>query len=426
MRKTEYANIGETLYTDELANGLRLCVVPKNGFRSYFAAFAADYGGDCRVFTLDGQRYDTPAGVAHYLEHKMFDLPGGDNALNLLNANGADPNAFTGNDMTCYYFQCTERFEENLRLLLHFVSTPYFTEETVQKEQGIIAQEIMMGEDDPGSRIYYNLLSQLYTRHPLRERIAGTVESIRDITPEVLHACYRAFYAPSNMCLCVEGDVDPERVRAIAEEILGGERAGVPAPDYGEPEDSLLPAEVTHREAMAVSAPQFLIGAKFESAKEGAALLRQRLVSQLALRLLVGASSPFYTRLYAEGLLNRDFDYEADFISGTASVFIGGESEDPEKVFEELKQEALRVAREGFSGERFERAKRASLGARLRGMEDFGNVCVSLASGMFEGYCSLDAISLLDSVEKRECEAFVREALAPERLALSIIEPKKD
>ncbi len=426
MRKTEYPNIGETLYTDTLPNGLRLCVVPKKGFRSFFAAFAVDYGGDCRSFTLDGQPWHTPAGVAHYLEHKMFDMPDGDNALNLLNANGADPNAFTGNDMTCYYFQCTERFEENLRLLLHFVSTPYFTEETVQKEQGIITQEILMGEDDPGNRIFYNLLEQLYAHHPLRERIAGTVESIREITPEVLHSCYRAFYTPANMCLCVEGDVDQEQVSRIAREILGSERASVPQPDFGEPEDGLLPAEAMRREAMAVSAPQFLIGAKFESEKEGEALLRQRLVSQLALRLLVGASSPFYTRLYAEGLLNRDFDYESDFISGTASLFIGGESEEPEKVFEALQQEAARVAAEGFPAERFERAKRASLGARLRGLEDFGNVCISLASGVFENYGSLDAIAMLDQVTKSECEAFVRDVFSPGRLAISIIEPKKD
>ncbi len=426
MRKTDYPNIGETLYTDTLPNGLRLCVVPKKGFQSYFAAFAANYGGDCRRFTLDGQVYDTPAGVAHYLEHKMFDMPDGDNALNLMTANGADPNAFTGNDMTCYIFQCTSRFEENLRLLLRFVSTPYFTEESVQKEQGIIAQEIQMCEDDPGNRIFYNILEQLFARHPIRDRIVGTVESIRAITPEVLNACYRAFYAPGNMCLCVEGDVDPERVRAVAEEVLGNENRPVPAPDYGEPEDGFLPVETLRREAMAVSAPQFLIGARFESEKSGEPLLRQRLVSQLALRLLVGRSSPFYTKLYADGLLNRDFDYEADFISGTAAIFIGGESEKPEEVFEAFRAECLRAAKEGFSDERFERAKRASLGARLRGLEDFDSVCISLASGVFEGCYGFEAIEMLGGVTRAECEAFVREALAPERLALSIIEPKKD
>lgn len=425
MRKTEYPNIGETLYTDTLPNGLRLCVVPKKGFRSFFAAFAADYGGCARVFTLDGERYETPAGVAHYLEHKMFDMPDGDSALNLLNANGADPNAYTGDDMTCYYFQCTERFEENLRLLLHFVSTPYFTEETVQKEQGIIAQEIMMGEDDPGLRLFYGFLGQLYAHHPIRDRVAGTVESIRAITPEVLHACYRAFYAPGNMCLCVEGDVDPERVREIAGEVLGSENRPVPAPDFGG-EESLLPVESFRRETAAVSAPQFMIGSKVRPAPKGQEALRQRLVSQLALRLLVGRSSPFYLRLYADGLLNRDFDYEAYFSSGTGTLIIEGESEQPEKVFEELRQEAARVAAEGFPKERFERAKRASLGARLRGLEDFGSVCESLAGSVFDGFCSLDAIAMLDTITRRECEDFVRDAFAPERLAISILEPKKD
>ena len=425
MRKTEYPNIGETLYTDTLPNGLRLCVVPKKGFRSFFAAFAADYGGCARVFTLDGERHDTPAGVAHYLEHKMFDMPDGDSALNLLNANGADPNAYTGDDMTCYYFQCTERFEENLRLLLHFVSTPYFTEETVQKEQGIIAQEILMGEDDPGLRLFYAFLGQLYAHHPIRDRVAGTVESIKAITPEVLLACYRAFYTPGNMCLAVEGDVEPERVRAIAEEVLGSENRPVPAPDYGEAE-SLLPVESFRKETAAVSAPQFMIGSKLAAAPKGMESLHQRLVSQLALRLLVGKSSPFYTRLYAEGLLNRDFDYEAYFSSGTGTLIIEGESEQPEKVFEELKKEAAGVGARGFTDERFERARRASLGARLRGLEDFGSVCESLAGGMFDGYCSLDAIGMLDRITKRECEDFVREAFAPERLVISILEPKKD
>jgi predicted Zn-dependent peptidase len=232
------------------------------------------------------------------------------------------------------------------------------------------------------------------------------------------------------MCLCVAGDVEPERIELIAAEELGKERRPVPAPDFGQAEASMLPAEILHKEAMDVSAPQFLIGAKFRAENGGEAQMRQRLVSQLALRLLVGASSPFYTRLYADGTLSRDFDYSAEFLSGTGTVFLGGESEDPEKVFEELKREATCAAAEGFSAERFERAKRASLGARLRGLEDFGGICVSLATGVFEGYCSLDSIALLGSVTKAECEAFVREALAPERLAISIIdsvhEAKKD
>ena len=286
MQLNKYDDIGESMYSATLQNGLRLRVIPKPGFSTAYAVFATNYGGAHRRFTVDGQTLDTPAGVAHFLEHKMFDLPDGENALNILSANGADPNAFTSSGITCYYFECTEGFEENLRMLLHFVSTPYFTAETVQKEQGIIAQEIRMGEDDPNVSIYYDLLTMLYDHHPIRDRVAGTVESIAEITDKTLYDCHRVFYAPSNMVLCVEGDIDPERVLAIAEEELPKTLSPVPKADFG-PEEGLLPLEHFRSREMAVSAPQFLIGAKFRPAEEGQALLRQRLVSQLALRMLV-------------------------------------------------------------------------------------------------------------------------------------------
>ena len=423
MQKKNYENIGECIYEDTLENGLRIRVIPKKGFSSFYAAFATDYGGAHRRFQIDGQMLDTPAGVAHFLEHKMFDLPNGDNALTMLSANGADPNAFTSSGITCYYFQCTHSFEENLRLLLHFVSTPYFTDETVQKEQGIIAQEIRMGEDNPGVAIYYNLLKLLYSHHPVRDQVAGTVESIAEITAETLYACHKVFYAPSNMVLCVEGDVDPDRIEAIAREELSPERASVPSADFGE-DEGLLPYESERTVAMPVSAPQFLFGAKIEQ-HEGD-ILRQRLVGSLALRLLLGSSSPFYTRLYADGTLNRDFDYETDYTAGTATIIIGGESKEPEKVLRELNAEVEAVKEKGLDDERFQRAKRASLGARLRGLEDFENVCLSVVDGVFDGYEALDAIEMLDAIERSECEDFIVTNLAPERIAVSVITPKKE
>ena len=424
MQKTEYPGIGETLYCEKLENGLELRVIPKKDFSTYYAAFATDYGGACRRFTLDGETKDTPAGVAHFLEHKMFDLPNGDNALNILSANGADPNAFTSADMTCYYFQCTEGFEENLRMLLHFVSTPYFTAETVEKEQGIIAQEIRMGEDNPGIAIYYNLLNQLYPHHPIHDRVAGTVESIREITADTLYACHKVFYAPSNMVLCVEGDVEPEAIARIAREELGADCAPVPAADFGEVE-SLLPAKSLHRAQMEVSAPQFLLGVKLQPGVRGEDALRRRLISTLSMRLLCGASSPFFTGLYAQGLLNMDFDYEVDASAGTVTVIVGGESRSPEEVREAFVAECARVAEEGFDPAAFERARRASLGARLRGLEDFDNVCVSLASGVFDGFCALDAFHLLESVTAEDCRRFAAENLTADRMAMSVIEPKK-
>ena len=176
---------------------------------------------------------------------------------------------------------------------------------------------------------------------------------------------------------------------------------------------------------MPVSAPQFLIGAKLRPAPPGEEALRRRLVSALALRLLVGASSPFYNRLYAEGLLNRDFDAEIDYSVRTGTLFIGGESRDPEAVLGRLEQELERVARQGLDPEAFERAKRASLGARLRGLEDFESTCIALAEGLFDGYCALDATELLQSVSLDECRDFLCRELSPERLALSIIKPRR-
>ena len=424
LQRHDYPGVGETLYSAVLDNGLEIRIVPKKDFSTFYAAFATNYGGACRRFRVDGQELDTPAGVAHYLEHKMFDLPNGDNALNILSANGADPNAFTSSGTTCYYFQCTEGFEENLRMLLHFVSTPYFTDETVQKEQGIIAQEIRMGEDNPGLAIYYNLLRMLYAHHPIRDRVAGTVESIAEITAETLYTCHRVFYAPSNMILCVEGDVDPEAVCRIAEEVLPKEKAPVPTADFGEAEE-LLPAERFHTEAMEVSAPQFLIGAKLSPGLTGSAAQRQRLVAALALRMLCGSSSPFYTRLYADGTLNMDFDYEVDASAGTLTFILGGESKTPETVLREFSAEVRRIAEKGFDEGTFTRARRASLGARLRALEDFDNVCVSLAMDHFDGYCSFDSFDLLDGITAEDCRRFVAEELAPERLALSVITPKR-
>ncbi len=422
MQMIDYPQIGEKLYSTKLPNGLEIRVVPKKDFASYYAAFATNYGGAHRRFSIDSRKVDTPAGVAHFLEHKMFDMPNGDNALKVLTENGADPNAFTSSGMTCYYFQCTEKFEENLKMLLHFVSTPYFTEETVQKEQGIIAQEIRMGEDNPGMAIYYNLLELLYEHHPIRDRVAGTVESISEITAQTLYDCHKVFYSPSNMVLCVEGNVEPEEIARIVEEALSKELSPVPKADFGEKE-SLLPVKNLRREQMEVSAPQFLIGAKLPISVGGIESMRERITAFLALRMLCGSSSPFYARLYAEGLLNPSFDYEVDLSADTVTAIVGGESRDPDKVLEAFNKEVARIAREGFDPDFFMRAKRASLGARLRGLEDFDNVCVSLASGVFEGYCALDSFELLEAVTLEDCRKFVAESLRPERLAMSVIEP---
>ncbi len=424
MKHKNFSKIGENLYTAQLRNGLTINVVTKPGFQLSYAVFATNYGGAHRRFFLNGQWHDTPAGVAHFLEHKMFDMPDGDNALSVLSANGAQPNAFTSSGMTAYYFDCTAGFEENLRMLLKFVSTPYFTDETVQKEQGIIGQEIGMVEDNPGYVVYNRLMRMLYEHNPIRDQVAGSVESIAQISAETLYNCHKAFYSPSNMTLCVAADFDPEKIIEIAEEILPPERAEIPKADMGEAESD-KPLKTLNEEAMEVSAPQFLIGAKVAPVPEGNELLRQKIVAQLALRVLFGTSGSFYNRLYSEGLLNRDYDYEIDYTAGTSTIIIGGESAQPMRVLDEVKAAVSAVISGGLDPEAFEAAKRASFGSRLRGLEDFDSLCLALADGVFGGYCFLDCFDVLESIRLEECEAFLAEFMAPDRLAISIISPVK-
>ena len=219
MVKKEYPRIGESLYHGELVNSLHVYVDVKPEFSKIYAFFATNYGGMDMRFQLNGEWHDTPAGVAHFLEHKMFDTKDG-NALQDLAANGASPNAFTSSAITGYYFESTEKFEENLKILLSFVSEPWFTPESVDKEQGIIGQEIRMIEDDPENQVFYGMMETLYVHNPIKVSIAGTVESISHITADTLYACHAAFYNPGNMVLCVAGNVDPERICEIAREIL--------------------------------------------------------------------------------------------------------------------------------------------------------------------------------------------------------------
>lgn len=421
--KTEnkfYGTIGDTLCSCVLENGLRVFVIPKPEFRLSFAMLAVNYGGAMRRFSLDGKARSTPAGVAHYLEHKMFDMPDGSNVMARFSAMGASPNAFTSAGMTAYHFDTTRSFGDCLRLLLEYVSTPYFTPESVAAEQGIIGQEICMIEDSPSYAVYKQLLRCLYRHHPIRDTVAGSVGSIAEIDENVLYDCHRAFYRPSNMALCVEGNVNPEEIADTASEILPGGSLPPPVPDYGESED-LLPAELSASKKMDVSAPQFLIGCKGDGSLRGEEALRSALVASLAMTILMGRSSPFYTKLYEEGLLRGNFSCEADYAAGTATFMAGGESPDPPAVLERLRETAASVGRNGISADVFERCRRAEYGMRLRDAENFGEMCSELAEGCFAGFNPLDSFELLQRITADECADWIRGHFAGERLAISIV-----
>lgn len=421
MHKEHFNNINETLISETLPNGLTINIVPKPQFSKSFAMFATNYGGADRRFKLSGNWIDTPAGVAHYLEHKMFDMPDG-NALNVMSSTGASPNAFTSSGITAYHFESTSRFEENLRTLLSFVSTPYFTPESVQKEQGIIGQEIRMVEDNPGYALYYNLLKCLYASNPVRDSVAGTVESIAEITSETLYHCHKVFYNPSNMTLAVVGNADPEKVIAIAKELLPAESGEIPESDYGETE-SMSPFKTSVSAEMEVSAPQFLFGAKLVPEKTGLARLRQMLTGEIALRLLLGQSSPLFTELYAKGLLNGGYDYELDYTAGTAMIIGGGESRNVDAVMEALHTEIAKIKTEGLNKTSFENTQKSYYGAKLRVLGSFSAFAQTLADGAFAQYRPLDAFEEINRIGLLDVQNFITENLAPEKLALSVVSP---
>ena len=282
-----------------------------------------------------------------------------------------------------------------------------------------------MGEDDPGSRIYYNLLSQLYTRHPLRERIAGTVESIRDITPELLYACHAAFYVPRNMMLCVVGDVDAQAVLEIAREILPAEGGADVPRDYGEPEEP-VPFQKESRRTMEVASTQFLAGFKCDGGTTGEALLREQLIGSLAYDVLLGGSSPLYTRLYDAGLINGSFGGSYDQFPGAAYFCAGGESRDPAAVMRAITDEAARLAREGVAQDDFDRLLRANFGASLRALGSFENIAVDLTEGYFRSYDPFRFPEVYASIGKADVERFLRENVTEERRAAAILTPKEE
>jgi len=425
MNVTEYPRLGEKLYKRKLSNGLTVMVVSRPGFTRKLAYFVTDFGAVHTDFELDGQEIHVPAGIAHFLEHKMFDLPGERDVSAELAALGAGTNAFTSYDMTAYYISCTENFEPALKLLLEFVSTPYFTEESVQKEIGIIDQEIGMHLDNPDSRVFENLALGLYENHPIRVPILGSSESIRKITPQLLHDCHRAFYTPGNMILCVVGDVDPERVAEIATQMLGDQPRSV-GKKLRAWNETMTRVSAQQSMQMEVAMPMFNLGFKCEYPGSGEAAIRQEMVGDLAAEALFGESSELYLRLYEQGLIDSSFGGGFETIDGMAMLLCSGDSDDAEAVREAVLQQAEKLSREGVNEETFLRMKRSAFGRRVRDLDSFDSTCFRLCAYEMSDYDYFDFPALYERIEKEEIQEFLRRVVRAERCSLSVINPLEE
>ena len=424
MELTNYPQLGEKVYREVLSNGLTVAVVPRPGFTKKLCYFVTDFGAIHTDFTLDGKHWSVPAGIAHYLEHKMFDLPGRDVSSEFASL-GAIPNAFTGYDVTAYYFSCTENFRECLDLLLEFVSTPYFTQETVQKEQGIIGQEIDMNRDNPDTQIFEMLMENMYDRHPIRIPILGRRETIAKITPENLTACHNAFYRPDNMLLCVVGDVDPEEVKAIAEKRLGNGDYP-PVERVRRWEEALTCATAYEEKTMDVAMPMFHLGFKCESWEPGEEATRRELTAELAAEALFGESSPLYQQLYEAGLIDTSFGGGFETIDGMALFTASGDSNDPKAVTEAILARADQIVREGLDEADFLRMKRSALGRRIRSLDSFDATCYRICAYHFSGFDYFRFPAVYRDIQGADVCSFLKKTITRDNMSLAVILPKEE
>ena len=401
-------------------SGLRIYVYPKEGYSSTYAIFGTRYGSVNTTFTLDGgEPFTVPDGIAHYLEHKLFESEDGD-AFARYAETGASANAYTSFDVTCYLFSCTEKFKESLEILLDFVQSPYFTEETVQKEQGIIGQEIRMYDDEPGWKVQFNLLDALYHNHPVKIDIAGTVESIAQITPESLYTCYNGFYNLHNMVLCVAGNVKAEDVLEVADRVLKPVKEVKAETLFPEEPENIVKERVEQKFPIAV--PMFQLGCKEQAGKQRKTA-QELAEMEIVLEALASKSTPLYRALMDKGLINTStFGYEYFEGPGYASVLFAGESRDPDEAARMIRAEVERLRREGIDRQTFERARRAVYGQSLsvlNSVESLSNVLAAFAFADRELFDYLDCIAnaTVDDVNKR------LQALEVSKSALSVVSP---
>ncbi len=422
MEIKQYPRLGETLHTWTHPSGMPVLVVRKPGYQKKTAIFATSYGSIDNRFRKPGDAVDTvvPDGIAHFLEHKLFEQQD-QNVLEKFSQLGASPNAFTSFHETAYYFTCTDQFEENLRLLLTFVQNPWLTEENVEKEKGIIAQEIRMYDDNADWRVFFNLLTCLYAEHPVRIDIAGTVSSITDITRDMLMDCWRTFYNPSNMALAVVGDVDPQSVFQMADALIAQrENKGRVGKVYPLEKPGL--AKAMHEQQLPVSMPQFMMGIRDDATTTGAALLRRRTALEIALDVWVGRSAALYQELYESGLINESFGTDVTMLPAFAFVAWGGQSPNPDAVADRLRASLQTLVGEGLDEAAFHRVRKAHEGQFIRSLNASDRLARELVDSCFADAGVFDLAEVYASLTLEEVNGVVRDVLG-QPAAMSVIRP---
>ncbi|PWK10230.1 EF-P 5-aminopentanol modification-associated protein YfmH [Tumebacillus permanentifrigoris] len=428
MREMRHEQLEISVYHEQLANGLNVYVIPRVGFQQTYAMFSTQYGSIDREFIVPGDERSTvvPDGIAHFLEHKMFEQEDGEDVFNTFARYGASANAFTSFDMTAYLFSCTDNVSENLNTLLDFVQAPYFTEQTVEKEKGIIGQEIRMYDDDPGWRVYFNLLASMYEKHPINIDIAGTVETIAHITKDSLYTCYNTFYHPSNMNLVLVGDVDTEQMMALVRDNQAAKDfTRQPKIERIFPEESAQVARKRFEQHMTVSIPKVQFGYKDQSTGlSGRELLVNEYTTAVGLEAVIGKSSPLFNRLYEAVLIDKNFGWSYDVGLNFAHSIFGGDSKDPERLLHEIQQGFAEVLQNGIPEADFKRAQAKLIGRSVAELDSPRGICRNFCGYQFKDADYFDVLPVLEAITLEDVNQRLREHLVPDTLAVSLVLPK--
>lgn len=426
LREIKSSLVNEKYYVTEHKSGLKIFIYPKKGYNSTYVLLGTKYGSINTEFSTseNNQKITVPDGIAHFLEHKMFESPEGD-AFAYYAKTGASANAYTAFDKTCYLFSCTENFEESLKVLLKFVQTPYFTKETVDKEQGIIGQEIKMYEDDADWRVLFNLLGAMYENHPVKIDIAGSVKSISEITPEKLYECYNAFYNPNNMAICIAGDVDEESVLELLEKNLKCPEKIETQTFY--PHEDYKVAKTYVEQKFPVSSKIFNLGFKEKCSEGKRKTEKEHAETDILLEILASKSSPLYRELLDLDLINTaSFGYEYFCGPGYSAVIFSGETKDPDKTAEIIKNKIDTLKKNGIDKESFERAKKSIYGkgiSMFNSVDTIANTIIDLEFSNNEIFSYIECISntTIEDVSRR-----FTQQLDTNNCSLSVILPKEE
>lgn len=427
MQIIENSKVKEKLYIEKLENGLTVMVVPKKGIQKKYMIWGTNYGSNDSEFIVPGEKEITkvPNGVAHFLEHKMFEQENGTNSLDTLTALGVEANAYTTNDHTAYLFECTDNFYPAMDELMDYVQHPYFTDENVEKEKGIIGQEIMMYDDYPEWKVYLNTMQAMYHNNPIKIDITGTIETIGKIDKDILYKCYNTFYNPSNMAIVICGDFNPDEIiEEVKKRLIKKEANGQIKRIYPEEPEEIVKDRIEQK--LEVSQPLYTIGIKDKPldcdnfAKNE--IVKKHIAIEILLNMIMGRSSKLYKELYDEGIIYAGASMDYEFSKTYAHVLITGQSSKPEEVYKRIREEIKSLKQNGIDEKLFNRSKKMLYGMYVKEYDDTADIARMFLADYFKGINSFEYLEEIEGINVDYLKQVLNDVFKEEKMVLSIVE----